>query len=292
MQSQPRQTWLGVLLLIGVATLWSTCGLLIKLLHHHGLGMPAITIAAYRSLIGGLALVPFAWRHRRTCRQVSSRWFAGAALTFTLMCASFVAATARTSSANAILLQYTAPLWVFLLSPLLLGEKAHWVEGVSLLAAMAGIAVIFFGSPPSDTGALWIALVSGVAYAGVILTLRGLRQVNPLMVACFNLLASGLLLLPAAARWGTLRIEPGQVGVLLALSLLQFAGPYVLLSLALKRVNAQHASLILLLETVLNPLWTFLFLSESVSGATWLGGLLILMGVMGWIVLGRGRQPD
>ena len=74
------------------------------------------------------------------------------------------------------------------------------------------------------------------------------------------------------------------------LSLVQFTLPYVLFSWGLQRVEAHRAALIVLLETVLNPLWTFLLVGEAVPPATLLGGPLILVGVAGWLLLSWRRE--
>ncbi len=290
--------WTGVLALLACATLWSLNGPLIKLLNQQGLGLPALTIAFYRSLLGGLAFLPFAWPRAGQLRRVPPAWPAGSVLTFTLMTATFVAATTRTAAANAILLQYTSPIWVFLLSPLLLGERPRPAEGLALAVAMAGVAVLVAGNPRGDLVGILLALASGFGYGSLTVALRGLRAVDPVVVAGLNCLGSALLLAPAVLAAGAVWVSPAQLGWLLVLSLVQFALPYALFSWALQRVEAHQAALIVLLETVLNPLWTYLVVGETVPPATRLGGPLILAGVAGRLLLGHshrgprpGRQP-
>ncbi len=281
---------MGVLLLIACAALWSLSGPLIKLLNYQGGGVSGLAIACYRSLLGGLVFLPLAWRRRRTLRVVAPIWPAASVLTFTLMTVTFVLATTMTAAANAISLQYTAPLWVFLLSPLILGERPRREEGLVLLIAMAGVAVLFAGHPAADMPALLVALTSGLGYGSLIVVLRGLRRVDPTVVTCLNLLGSGLLLAPAVALWSTFHLTAGQLGLLVLLSVAQFALPYVLFSLALQSVEAHRAALITLLEMVLNPLWTYLIVGEAIPPATRLGGPLILLGVAGWMLLTWRRE--
>jgi drug/metabolite transporter (DMT)-like permease len=278
-----RHAWPGVLALLVAATLWSLNGPLIKLLGREH--VPAVTIACYRSLIGGLVFLPFAWRHTATLRRVSTFWPVAGVLLFTLMTATFVIATAMTAAANAIILQYTAPIWVFLLAPLLLRERPGKIEGLVLLVAMAGVGVIFWGNRTGNVAGLVIALASGLGYGALIVALRGLRPVNPLVVTTLNALGSGLLLLPAAAVWGRLDLSPYAAALMLFMGLVQFTAPYVIFSWGLQRVEAHQGSLIVLIETILNPLWTFLLVGEAVPGPTWRGGPLILVGVAGWLLL-------
>lgn len=270
-------------MLLACAALWSLNGPLIKLLDR--VETPAVTIACYRSLIGGLVFLPFALPRFRTLQRVAPAWPIASALTFTIMTASFVIATTKTAAANAIILQYTSPIWVFLLSPLLLNERPGRAEGLVLLVAMAGVGVIFAGNPHTDLSGLLVALVSGWGYGTLTVLLRGLRPVHPTVVAAINALGSGLLLLPAVAVWGTFALTGPQWGLILLLALVQFTTPYVLFSWALQHIEAHRAALILLLEPILNPIWTCLLVGEVPPTATLLGGPLILLGVAGWLVV-------
>lgn len=285
-----RQVWPGVLALIVCAALWSLSGPFIKLLNAQGSGVSGLAIACYRSLIGGLLFLPLALPRRNALRRVSIGWPVGSVLAFTLMTACFVIATTRTAAANAVILQYTAPLWVFLLSPLLLGERPRRAEGAVLLLAMVGVGIIFLGDRGADTTALVVALTSGLGYGSLTVILRGLRPVPPTVVTCLNCLGSGLLMAGAVGVWGSFHLSREQFWLLTLLSVMQFALPYLLFSWALQRVEAHRAALLTLLETLLNPLWTFLLVREAVPAATLVGGPFILAGVVGWLLL-TWRRP-
>ena len=107
----------GILLLLAAAGLWSLNGLLIKTLQAGGAG--GCTIAAYRSLFAAAVLGPIAVR--RWTPIPEKGWLLATVLAFTGMSATFVIATTMTTAANAIILQYTAPAWVFVFSPLIVG---------------------------------------------------------------------------------------------------------------------------------------------------------------------------
>lgn len=277
--------WLGVAALVLTAALWSLNGPLIKLLNAGGQGVDGLVIACYRSLLGGLLFLPAALRGWRTIHNAPLAWRIGSVLAFTFMTSCFVMATTMTAAANAIVLQYTAPIYVFLLSPLLLRERPRWSEGAALLVAMAGVLVILLNQPPSDARGLLVALASGLGYGALIVFLRGLRAVDPWVVVALNFLGSGLLLTPAVLAFGSFAVTPTQLGVLALMSVVQFALPYVIFSWALRRVEAHRASLITLLEMVLNPIWTLLAVGEAPPRATLLGGPLILAGVVLWTVM-------
>jgi len=282
-----RSQRLAIVALVAAAGLWSLNGPLIKVMG--ATGTPAVSIAFYRSLLGGLVFLPMALRERRTLRDVPLRLPIACVLAFTLMTVCFVIATAQTAAANAIILQYTSPVWVFLLSPLLLREPAGRGETVMLALAMVGVGIIFFGSAATDLLGLSVALLSGLGYGALTVLFRGLARVDAGASVAINMLGSALLLAPAVAIWGTFALDGRQLGLALLLGVVQFSFPYLLFAWALKRIAAQRASLIVLLETVLNPLWTWLIVGERVPAATLLGGPLILASAVVWIV-GRRRH--
>lgn len=283
-----QKRWVGVAALVACAAMWSLNGPLIKILTAQH--VPGVTIACYRSLIGGALFVPFAFRYGGRIRGSALAWAVASIFTFTLMTASFVIATTQTAAANAIILQYTSPVWVFLLAPLLLRERPRPTDGVAMLIAMVGVSFIFLGQPATQTGSLLIALLSGLGYGALTVVLRGLRTASPILVACLNCLGSGLLLVPAVALWGSFVLTHSQWGLVIFMSVAQFALPYVLFSWALRRVEAPQASLIVLLETVFNPLLTYFAVHETPPTATLIGGPLILLGVVASILLSRGRR--
>lgn len=285
----PRGAALAIAALFLCAALWSLNGPLIKLLHQGGAGLDGLAIACWRSLLGGLFFLPIAWPQRRTLAAAPPFWTGMALLSFTLMTGCFVVASTLTAAANAIVLQYTAPLVVFVLAPFVLRERPRWDEGVALLAAMAGVFVVLQFQPASDARGLTIALLSGFWYGVLIVSLRRVRAVAPSVIVAMNFLGSGLLLLAAAALWGSLSIGPGQFALVALMSIVQFALPYQLFSWALGRVAAARAALITLLEMVLNPIWTWLAVGEAVPRATWIGGPLILAGVAGATLLAWRR---
>ena len=280
--------WLAIVALVVCAALWSLNGPLIKLLDREG--VPGVTIACYRSLLGALVFVPFARRKLATLGRVHPGWPIASVITFTVMTAAFVIATTMTAAANVIILQYTSPIWVFLLAPLLLKERPGWGEGLVLLIAMAGIGVILTGNLQTGALGLFVALLSGLGYGTLTVLLRGMRAVSPTVVAALNAAGSGLVLIVPVLVWGTFSLTGNQWLLMLLLALVQFTLPYILFSWALQRIEAHRAALIVLLETVLNPLWTFLLVGEVPPTPTLWGGPLILLGVIAWLLLVWRRQ--
>jgi DME family drug/metabolite transporter len=197
-----------------------------------------------------------------------------------------VAATRLTTAANAIILQYTAPLYVIGLSALLLKEPPRRADLAALGLCMAGVAVIFFGnyaSPPARAGqqhtlGLVLGLTSGVCFGLFTLWQRRLRGTEPALLAGLNN-AGAALVLACALPWREPMSGPTLL-VLLVMGLVQIALPYLLFAWALQRVSGPEASLLTLIEPVLNPIWVAMFVGETPSVATAAGGALIAVALI------------
>lgn len=289
----------GVLLLIAAASFWSINGALIKHIYAGGEGPNGVVIAFYRSLFAGLVLIPLTrgkWHTLRRRREGgaarplsilrSIRPAATACVVFfALMTVCFVVANTATQAANAIILQYTSTFWVFLLSPLVLSEKAGARDTWILALAIVGIAVIFVGNASSGLFGLLNGLAAGLFFGLLTLMIRRLRDSDSAVVTVFNNLGSAVLILPVALAFGGLAVPAGCWVWLVVLGVVQFGIPYYLFSIGLRRVPAYQAALLTLLEPVLVPVWTYLAMGETVPPATLAGGGVILLALVLFAVL-------
>jgi drug/metabolite transporter (DMT)-like permease len=269
----------GRLLVALAAAGWSTSGLFTKVLREDtplGLGDPPVDplqIAALRVLFAGLVLAPLDRRRDLSFRPAT----ACTALSFAAMNATFVSAMALGSAANAILLQYTAPLWLVLAGAFLLGEPAGARGLVSTLAGLAGVGIIVAGGwEGGQLRVVLLGLASGLFYAGVVLGLRVLRGASPVWLTVVNNTFGGLVLLPWV--WHLASPAPAQLGWLLLFAAVQTALPYWLMARGVRHVSAQEAGTITLLEPLLNPLWAYLIspATETPTVYTLAGGACIL----------------
>ena len=260
------------------ALLFSTGGAAIKVA-----AFSTPQVSAFRSGIAALVLV--AWYRRRL---TWTRWTLPAALAYAATLTLIVAATRLTTAANAIFLQSTAPIYLLGLAPWLLRERVSRRDVAFLLAVAIGLVSCFLGqtgatvtAPAPILGNL-LGVGSAIAWALTLVALRhfnrdsGIRAagepgltavVAGNTVACLVALPWMLPLPEAtAAEWGTL-VYLGVVQVGLA---------YVCLTIAMRRLPALEASLLLLLEPVLNPVWTWLVRDEMPGTWTLAGGAVIL----------------
>ncbi|HWY87160.1 MAG TPA: DMT family transporter [Gemmataceae bacterium] len=283
----------GRFYIVLAAILWSTGGAFTKILTQDtfvGVNEPPVDslaidayhvpvqIACYRALFAGLFLVPTLRRRDLSFRPVMI-WMG---LSFAAMNALFVTAMALGPSANAILLQYSAPLWMYLAAVFLLGEPSDRRGTITLAIGLGGIAVIVLGGwQTGDLTIIAIALGSGFTYAGVLIGLRVLRQESSNWLTVWNHLLGGLILVPLLI---SLRPPtPGQFAVLFFYGSLQMGLPYWLVARGLRVVSPQEAGTITLLEPILNPVWAYLVSprTEVPGPFTYLGGAMIL-GALAW----------
>jgi len=265
------------------ALLWSTSGAFTKILredtvfHLNQPTMEALPIAFYRALSAAAIVWPFLRRRDLSFRPM----MVFTALTFAVMSALFVTALASGTAANAIYLQYTAPMWMYLACVLWLKEPADRVGFVAVLIGLVGVASIVVGGWQRDNlTVVAIALGSGLTYAAVLIGLRVMRESAPRWLTAVNLTTTALFLLPFAC----LQPWPSwpQLGVLFLYGSLQMALPYWLIARGLKRVSPQEAGTLTLLEPLLNPVWAYLVSpkTETPDGFTLAGGALILVALL------------
>jgi drug/metabolite transporter (DMT)-like permease len=209
---------------------------------------------------------------------------------FALMNVSFVWAMARGTAANAIVLQYTAPLWLYLASVWWLGERADRRNLTAVLIGLAGVGVIVAGGwQGGELPVVGVALVSGITYAGVLICLRALRDLPPGWLTLVNHAGGALVLLPFVYHLPM--PSAGQLAVIFVYGAGQAALPYWLVARGLRGVSPQEAGTLTLLEPLLNPVWAYLISGEEPSAYTLLGGAFIL-GALAWRYWPRGRTAE
>ena len=270
----------GRWLVVGAAVLWSTSGFFAKApwFAEWPLAMRGLLLAFWRALFATLVLLPMVRRPTWTWRLLPML------VAFVLMNVTYLGAMTRTTAANAIWLQSTAPLWVFLVGVTLFKEPAHRLDFVRLAFGGLGIALILaFELPGSEWTGTLLGLAAGITYAGIVLSLRALRDVDTGFLVMINHLATAVVLFPVA--WTSGDWPRGiQWPALAMFGMLQMGIPYLLFAQGVRRIAGHEASGIALLEPILVPLWVFLAWHHhpSYDPPRWwtlLGGALILTGL-------------
>lgn len=263
-----------LLFVLAAALLWSTGGLFIKWTKLSGL-----ELSFYRCFFGAIAVALFTRREGFGLNRV----MAVASVLYAVLLILFVLATKETTAANAIFLQYTAPVYLLILEPLIYKEKFRSRDLVTVLICVGGMMLFFVGKlRPQDVTGNFLALASGLLFALYFLLLRHpkAREVNRASSVIYgNLLAAlitapfGLQALDELNRFDWIAV--------LYLGLVQIGLAYTLFTVAMARgVRSLDAGIIAYAEPVLNPVWVFLFLGEKPSSWAALGGAIIIAAVI------------
>lgn len=271
----------GRLEIAAAALLWSTGGLAIKLVP-----LAAIGVVFWRALFTTVFFLAVFRPGRERWRRASIP----TAVVYALMIVTFVSATKMTTAANAIFLQYTAPIYVLLLAPFLLKEPFRKADAWAIGAALGGMSLFFVGR--LDRGALagnLVAIASGVFFGLTVLLLRRDTSRDALASVLLGNLLAVAISLPFA--WGHLAVGGKGLALVAYLGIVQMGISYWLFVKGLAHVTAAEASLIGMLEPFFNPIWAFLGLGERPGGWALLGGGIVLAAVAVRGVLGDGSRP-
>jgi len=264
MLSNPSRTQ-AILYLILTAILWSFGGLLIKIITWN-----PIAIAGMRSAIASIFILIYL-RHPRLT------WYRNqilGALFYSATVILFVCATKKTTAANAILLQYSAPIYVALLGNRILGEKTSRLDWMIIFTVIGGMMLFFLDQfQIGNVLGNLLAIMSGITFALLTIYLRSQKDASPLESVLMGNILTALIALPF--MFTSAPSKTSWLGLIL-LGTFQIGLAYILYSIAIKQVTALEGSLIPIIEPILNPVWVFLVLGETPSKWALVGGSIII----------------
>lgn len=275
--------WLGRVQIVLAAVLWSTSGFFAKAPWFDAWpeDIRGVLLGFWRSGFAALVLVPM-------IRRPTWKWpMLPMLVCFPLMVWSFMSAMVHGPAANAIWLQYLAPGWVLIGGVVLLREPVTSADVRMLVCCLSGVLLILWMEMTSGS-ALWataMGIVSGVAFAGVVLSMRKLRDVDPAWLITLNHSSTALLLSPWVWSSGPAHVPLSSYVALGLFGVFQMSIPYVLFARGLRSTPSPEASVLALIEPVLVPIWVYLAWSNHPSYDppqwwTWAGGGLILLGLL------------
>ena len=259
-----------------VALMWSLAGFNIKLFD-----WSPYAFAAGRSLVAFNLVAPLV---RRKGFQKIDRYVIGGAICYAAFNYCFITSTTLTSSAIAIMMQYTAPIYVALLSWLFLRERVGWADIISVGFVFLGM--IFFFLDSNSGGSLKgniVSIFNGITFAGISIFLRLQKDGNPALSMYLGNVISAVAGLPIMWNAGM----PDTISLLfLLLAGLLVAVSYTLYAKASTGLSALETVLIPIIDPVMNPVWVFLFLDERPGALTIVGAAVILVSVTIRVVSG------
>lgn len=265
------------LLVVAAAVMWSSSGFFAKFELVKDWGP---LLAFWRAAFACVILLPLIRQPRWSWKLIPMT------ATFAAMNYTYLSAMDKGTAANAIWLQSTAQMWVLLIGVLVFRERAVLRDWLLVVLCALGIALILaFESRGKSLEAVIYGLFSGVFYAGVVLSLRQMREFESAWLVGLNHLVTALLLSPwmwtsyqSGVHWPS-----GWLWLLLAgFGILQMGLPYVLFARGLKTIPGHEAAGIGLLEPLLVPIWAFLVTAGKDVPQWWTlaGGGLIFAGLV------------
>jgi drug/metabolite transporter (DMT)-like permease len=276
----------GQMAILTTAVLMSTNGLFIKLLVWH-----PVVITCLRSFLAAvfLLVVRIAAPPPKGLRNPPFAFWA-VGITFAATMYAFVIANKLTTSANAIMLQYSSPIWAALLGWWLVKEKPHWEHWAALVLVFWGLALFFRdglgrGAFLGDA----LALFSGLLYGVQSVFLRMMKDGNPRDAMLLAHVLCAIVGIPFII------IYPPSISVSSTLSIfymgtVQIGLASLLFAYGLKRISAVQAMLIAVVEPILNPVWVMAITGEKPSVTAVLGGAIIIAAVVASSLIGKRRE--
>ena len=261
----------GPLLIALTAFLWSFGGVLIKLVP-----WDAMTIIGVRAALGSIVIIIYMRKPRISFKP--SVILGALCMSGTTML--FVFANKLTTAANAIMLQYTAPVFVIILSAILWKKLPKRLDVVAVLAVFGGIA-LFFIDQLRSTAILGniLAVLSGLAFAGVFLV-NQMPDSRPEESVLLSMIINTVAALPFIVQ--NVTFEPVAWVSIALLGFFQIGLAYVLFSIGIKHTPPVTASLIASIEPILNPIWVVMATGESPGAWAIAGGVIVVLVVAGY----------
>lgn len=282
---QKKKTHIGVLMMLACALLWSLNGLSIKLVP-----WDSMTLAGWRGLAAALTLFA-AMRWLKYPISFSPR----SLLIGLCVCATgflYIVANRLTTAANAIVLQYTSPVWLMALSIVFFKRKYRALDYAAVLLTLGGIA-LFFLDELAPGGALGniIAIIDGCTLAGAYLLVGESDEPKRLSGILCGLALTAVIGIPFTV-FNKIEVTGTTVALVAAMGVFQLGLPYALYSMAINYCPPLGCVLIGSAEIVLNPVWVWLVVGEAPDTYALIGGALILVTITLWCALGGAKPKE
>jgi drug/metabolite transporter (DMT)-like permease len=269
----------GLVLISIAAFFWSTGGLSIKLLKD----LDAFQISFYRSVIAALAIIVITAAKKQKIKYSFDLISVLCFTTFAGILILFVAATKLTTAANAIFLQFSAPIYLVLVEPWLLKTKFDKRNIVTVLIVIFGMFLFFVGK--LELGNIYgnlLAILSGICFAMFTLFLKWKKQLHKSTDTISNVVLGnflvGVICFPII--FPNLSLDFTQASILIYLGAVQIGISYMIFNEGIKYVSATESMIIATLEAIFNPIWVFFGIGETPSVFAILGACVILGAIL------------
>ena len=268
----------GLIYISAAALLWSSGGLFIRILT-----LDAFQISFYRSLIAAITIIAISTSGKKKLKFQFDLISVLCSLSYSLILILFVVAAKLTTIANAIFLQFTAPIYLLFLEPIFLKTKFEKKNLIALIFCLIGMILFFFGKLElSGYMGNIIAIGSGICFALFTLFLKWKRQLHNRDETLVYIVAGNFLvcLFCLPFIWGNFAFDFTQGLVLLYMGIFQIGISYIIFNEGVKYISATESMIIAMLEAILSPVWVFIGVGEAPSGYAIVGSLIILFTIV------------
>ena len=269
----------GLIYISFSALLWSSGGLFIKVIE-----LDAFQISFYRSGIAALTILIICLYKKINLRFEFDIISVLCSLSYAFILILFVIATKLTTAANAIFLQFTAPIYLLVLEPIFLKTKFEKRNLIALVFCFAGMILFFFGKlDMSNIQGNLLAIGSGICFALFSLFLKWKKKIHKTESTIIYIITGNILvcLFCLPVIYDKLQIEINQAVILLFMGVFQIGISYIIFNEGIKYISATESMIIAMLEAILNPIWVYIGVSEVPSVYS-IAGSVIILGAIIW----------
>ncbi|WP_324825287.1 DMT family transporter [Sinanaerobacter sp. ZZT-01] len=267
----------AVLCMAICATMWSMGGIFIKMIPWN-----ALAIAGMRSAIAAIVIYAYIRKKKIKLRFVKPAFFSGFFMSGIYI--SFVIANKLTTAANAIVLQFTSPVFILILSAVFLHRKSRKGDLITVAVTLIGISLFFFDQlTPGGILGNFFGMLAGLMVACAFLVVGEVDEETRMTGILFGQLFTAIVGVPTLFITHAQITTPAVLSIL-ALGIFQLGIPYVLFGIAMKSCSALACNLIGAIEPLLNPVWVFLFNGEAPGFYALIGALIVVVAITSWCV--------
>lgn len=276
----------SLIFLVLASLCWSTSGALLK-------GMPSVhwlAISGFRALFASLIFLPGLVAKPRPRAST----LAACIVIYTILVTALMGSMQLGTAAQGIWLQYIAPAVVALYAWLFQRQRIARTEWLAIVLVLIAVGLIVLGgSGRAHQQSVVLGLISGVGFGAFVLMLKSAQEARPAAIFLWTNLGTAALLIPLAIVLGVnLPGQPREWMLLCAMGWFQLGLGYYLFQHGLAHTRAVEASLIGLIEPVLNPIWVYLIFRELPPLAVIAGCGLMSVAVLAMTLApGRWREP-
>lgn len=276
METSTKPAFYGPLMMLIASILFATGGILCKLIPWSPLAINGV-----RNLLGGLLIGAYLLATHHKLKFNLKILFG--AICMCGVTTLFIVANKLTTAANAIVLQYTAPIWIILLSALILKKKPQAREIITILVVLVGIVLFFIdGIGAGNTWGNIAAVAAGVFYAGLFL-LNSLPGADALSALFIGQLGTGIILSPLVIKETDFSAVP--IIAVVALGIFQVGLAYIFFNLATSHTSPVTASIINGVEPILSSVLVAVFWGEMLTPLSLIGAVIVVAAILIYNIL-------